>query len=261
VAFGSMSDDELTGIMQATIAASSAMADIGAQRVRNANVLAFVALLQRDATNAAANLARLVARAGISPTTSDLSTQIVAASRTQIDILSALEDAMFDEAFLESVEHAQSAAAATFAAQLVGASSSNSMNTFAAGLARAVAFEAAFANALRGTFDASAFLAGQLGPNDVPRAPGNGGGGSGQIPAQQTAPATTTPSTPTTSNTPTPNTPSTPNTGSTGNTGSATSMGSPGTGSGSGQGLGGNGTATGSGQDPGSGVGTGVSTP
>ncbi len=238
---GSISDGALGGIMQATIASTSAMAEAAGTRVSNANVRAFVQQLQQDSTNAQMNLAKLMANNDITAASSAQSAQIAAASQAQVAAMAALTDDGFNEGFVESVDEAQTTASNAFTTQFVGVSGNTAVNQFAAGLQKSLEFEAGFANALEGNFDASAFL------NAHATTASTVAGGSGQ--GSVTTDSTTNPG----------GTGTTPTTGM-GTTGAGTTAtGAPGIGSGAGEGLGGTGTATGSGQDPGTAVGTGNS--
>lgn len=225
---GALSDAELVGILEATIAANSAMASAGG-RVTNDNVRAMVEAQNITATNARANVERVATDLGIAGVDTDFSTGIISASRAQVTELGAVADTGYDDAFLVSVSDAQASAADAFANDFAG-SGSPRIASLMTGMGQALTYESGYASALQGGYDASAFLAANPSPNSA--GIGSVGGGS-----------------------------STSGTGGGTGGGSGTGSGDTGSGTGSGSGsdggLGGDGTDTGNGQDPGGSVGTG----
>ncbi len=233
-ASGSLSDAQLVGILNATIASSSAMAATGEARVTNGNVRDFVDFQSTSASNAKANVDRIAAELGITPEDSPFMSSIAASSTAQMSTLRGTADTGFDDAFLISVADAQSFTAATFADSFAG-SGSTRVAALVNGMHDALELEAGFSRALQGDFDATDFL---LEHRDIGGGAGGAGGNTGgsndggNVGGSPTGPGV--------------------------DTGTDTGSGdNPGAGSGSDGGLGGDGTATGNGQDPGGAVGTG----
>ena len=209
------------------------MAEAGAQRVTNRNVLDFVDFQSTSASNAKANVGSIASELGITAEDSPFVSSIAASSAAQMSALRETADTGFDDAFLISVADAQSFAAATFADSFAGSGNSR-IASLVNDMHDALELEAGFSRALQGDFDATDFLMNHQEISTSGSASGAGSSGSGVDTGGAATPET-----------------GTVDPGSGGTT-------TPGSGSGSDGGLGGEGTATGNGADPGGAVGTGT---